>query len=320
MDCHLDPSYFFAHNRFTQLQHLSLCRTNFALAHLKVTTLVHLSLSNNPLNPSTTTSQIIQLLALNPSIQILKLHLLALDDDSGPDNGELVPLPHLEQLFLDGKVYHMRKILSRMKFFGTVKTTKLWLHDCTPEMVDRESIRLYLCNVLQYGAKVGHGLKVDLMLDRPDPTYLHVRGLKTPDPEATLFIFPPGGAQAPTSILRGLPLERTIQFKTNSLQMEEMPNLERLQLESVGVSDGFLLSRPDGPNGRERLFPSLQKLYLLGDVPRNDNWDPLIYYLDHRRVFLHVNSYICSEAKKKIWPLVTGITDTIDREWRPKLA
>ena len=316
----VDPSEFFARNHFQQLQKLSLDHTGLALAHLKATTLVNLSLANTS-DCKSPTSQIISLLASNRNIRTLKLSLFVPGNCNKPEATRQVALPHLEELYLEGKPHHVLQFWSQLEFSAMVKKATFSLVDCRLKTINMQSIQPYLCGVLQHYAKVGAGLKVSIdSSDKDGDVALCVSGTGTGTggPEMDIFLFNKKGTQMKlfyTKILRLLPKERIADFETDSLEIEEMPNLRCLRLLMVVVSDGFLLPRPDGPNAHTKLFPLLQELHLTDVTAKDNNWDPLIHYLEHQSISLHVEGHICLEVRMKIEPLVAELTYIPEQEY-----
>ena len=318
----VDLSEFFARNHFQQLQNLSLGHASLALAHLKATTLVNLSLAVRSFSELPTTPQIIPVLVSNRNIRTLKLSLTASDDSNNPEARRQIALPHLEELYLEGKAHHVLQFRSQLESSGsgTVKKTVLVLYNCTLETITTESIRPYLSGILQHDAGVGAGLKVRLNCYHSHRRItLCVSGAGTGGPDVCISMAREGGTQTKPfciNILRALPKERITDFETNFLEMEEMPNLRCLSLRNVVVSGGFLLSRPDGLNAHAKLFPSLRELHLPNVTAKDNNWDPLIHYLEHQSVSLHLKGHICTEVREKIEPLVEAfryIPDQINK-------
>ena len=91
-----------------------------------------------------------------------------------------------------------------------------------------------------------------------------------------------------------------------------MPNLEALYLIDTVVRDGFLLPKPDGPNARTKLLPSLQRLYLQDTVAEYHDWSPLFHYATHQTSGDHPLSlflfggdmHVCSGVAEEIEDLV----------------
>ena len=302
--CNADPSIFFARHRFPKLRYLSLSLCpDFALAPLKSHTmaLVNLSLVDGmqSSNVYTPTSQIISILASNPNIRTLDLQLETLGDDKIRDFREPALLCHLKEITLKGIIGPIFSILERLEFPGAVDLAQLSLFCCTPEDV-RRAIGPYLLNYLQrdprFGEKIGVSFEsaswymsigVDVIdVGHHSPQQVPRQGL----PRVKLGISLPGAHPSReemfTDLFALLPRERIAYFKVSgSSGLEEMlaamPNIEFLHLVGAEVHDGFLLSKPGGPNARTKLLPSLRRLYLENVRAKGNDLDPLVHYLTH---------------------------------------
>ena len=308
--CSVDPTNFFARHRFPKLRYLSLLFCpDFALAPLKSHTmaLVDLALTTDSriCTSAPTMSQILSLLASNPNLRTLFLRLPAFDDDSKHDLRNPVPLRHLEELSLIGRMSHMFSILERLEFYGTVDQASLVLSDCVLEEIGQVAgpyLRDYLQRDPRFRDKFGVSLKpghgynsicVDVFgvgdhgprqLPRQDPpraSFTMSPPPKTPEEATKMF----------TDIFKLLPPEKIVYFETEPLDTKElhieeilvaMPSIEFLHITGARVSDGFLLPKPDGQNANKNLLPSLRRVYLERVFAENDDWGPLIHYLTHQ--------------------------------------
>ena len=318
LDARLDTYDFFARRHFAKLRDLSLRCADLPLVPLKDNTkaLVELTLSNE-IDTSTstpTTSQIISLLASNPNIQTLDLRLEAFDDDTGSNPGDLVPLRYLEKLSLNGKAHDICPIMSRLESFDTINELRLVLSHCTSETITKV-IGSYLRAVLQGDARRREELNVQFTDGASIMIFVRLAGAGagasrpraffslSPAPDVT----PEQKKQMCSSALAVLPKEDIINYQTDFLEIEEMPKLQTLHLVQVEISNGFLLPKSDGPNAHEKLLPSLKFLFLEEVTTKDNNWDPLIDYLqtDSRLAVLTVlGTHICPEVVEKIKSLV----------------
>ena len=323
-NCMLEPYGFFDHQLFPRLRDLSLHCKDLSLVPLKknTTTLVNLSLSNEdvPSAPAPTTSQIISLLASNPNIRTLHLHLGLFKDDSESNPTDPVPLRYLESFSFNLWASDFYPIMSRLEFFGTVKSAELTLGNCTLETITHV-IGPYLRNDLERVVSAGDRLVVRVAYD---PRYISITvridGAKTlgsERPRAQFYMRPSSQAtpeqkrQMCIQALAALPKEGITFLETNFLEIDEMPNLKSLCLDRVEVTDGFLLSQPDGSNAPKNLLPSLRRLHLSGATAKDSKWDPLIHYLsqtDSRSVSLVIDgARVCLGVRNEIEPLVKSL-------------
>ena len=313
----INLSNFFSHQKFTQLQSLSIHGPDLPLVALKYNTsaLVNLSIANKlSSNPSSTsgptTSQIISLLDSNPNLRTLNLALNQLNDDSNPNIQNLVPLRYLEEFCLSGMAHPIGSILSQLRFFGTINKTVLTLFNCTPETI--QVIGPYISNDLQNDVRLGDGLEVHFTSDTWSTlTEIHLPrtgtcGLQEPKIEVTVnlagHVTPEQKRQIDIDILPGLSKEQITHLKTNFLEIEGMPSLKSLSLDRVDVSKFFMLPKP---YTYEKLLPSLQQLHLYGLTGNGDEWDHLINYLtqiDSQSLSLTIDGtiYIPSEVLERI--------------------
>ena len=328
----VNASNFFARQHFPKLRNLTLtgCQ-NPPLVHLAshTTALVNLTLSDNAntLTSTFTTSQVVSLLAANPSIRTLDLRLRVIHEDRKRGPRDTVPLRHLEKLSLEGKADRIFSILYQLELPTTMDQTSLTLSDCTLEDI-RQVIGPYFSNYLHRDPRFGDrlGLSFNFTLDS---VWVSVNalgvGYHTPDlvtllcpPQVWLSMSlsqntpPEGRRRMFTDVLPTLPKERIVYFETETLEFEEilvtMPNIEFLHLIRAGVSNGFLQSK------NEKLLPSLRRLYLQDAVAANDDWEPLVHYITDQTsggqsVSLNVfgdsgEVHICSWAVKQLQGLV----------------
>ena len=77
-------------------------------------------------------------------------------------------------------------------------------------------------------------------------------------------------------------LSADLEMKPPEVLFFTMPNIERLHLSDVELSEGFLQPKPEGPRANTKLLPSLQSLYLEDILLDNHDWGHLTTYLVHQ--------------------------------------
>ena len=301
----VDVSVLFARHRFPKLHNLHLSG-HFKISswdHLESTTtaLTSLSLDFDDVLPSSavpTMSQIFSLLASNPNLRSLRLDTSPINDDGG--DGPRLQLP-LRAISLSGSFHRVFRILHRLELPERVDYEDFAIHDCTPQGV-LEVIGPYIRDYLRRDPRFRDRV---WMLVSSTAYYISfhasVVGVGCHGPHRARQCGPPfrkfmvvlsqqishhAQERLCTSVLALLPRESIVSFDTDLPVTEEilvtMPNLEALYLASPVVSNRFLLPDPDGPNAREKLLPSLQRLSLRNAEAVDGNWEPLVNYLAHQ--------------------------------------
>jgi hypothetical protein len=128
------------------------------------------------------------------------------------------------------------------------------------------------------------------------------------------------------NVVAQIPGEYVVSLKgTNNLDVIEeavaaMPNIRKLHLVDVPLSDGFLQPDPCGSHANTKLLPSLRYLHL-HDMVAND-WRPLIPYLIHQTsggqtVSLRITGEsvdICPSVMERIKDLVGELPTCVCQE------
>jgi len=347
----VDISDLFTRYRFPKLHNLHLSR-GFRISswdHLKsaTATLTHLSLSDVETSPRSplpsavpTTLQILSLLTSNPNLRSLTLRALQINDGGGGSPRLQVSLRHLEHISLEGHFHHLFPILQRLEFPERMDRGEITLENCTAQEV-LEVIGSYVPDCLRRDARFRDRLAISLRLNtRSVSLWASVAGVTHCGPntlprdgspyrrfEGRLSRMTPFDARKLCiDILALLPQQIIIDFDTDLSVTEEvivaMPNLEALYLVQPVVSYGFLMPAPNGPNPRKKLLPSLRRLYLERARPVDDDWDPLVTYLDHQTSgdqavsldLLGEGVHVCSEAIEDMEDLVEELVYESDPE------
>ena len=113
----VDVSDFFASYRFPRLRHLDFfeCRiTSWDLLTSRTTVLTSLALHISHPSPRPTTSQLLSILASNPSLRKISLSRRSIPDDGAGESPRPVLFRHLKELELAGGLRHVIAFLHRL--------------------------------------------------------------------------------------------------------------------------------------------------------------------------------------------------------------
>jgi hypothetical protein len=120
-----------------------------------------------------------------------------------------------------------------------------------------------------------------------------------------------------TDFVAHIPGEHVVSFKAygHSNSMKEalavMPNIQRLHLVGVSLTNGFLQPDPCGPHANTKILPSLRYLHL--EDMEEDSWSPLIPYLAHQTSGGQAVSLRITGESVDICPSVVGkIKDLVE--------
>ena len=330
-------SDFLARSRLPQLQHLNIAGTLKSPFWDHVTSqtthLVTLSLefTRSSLPPTTSTSQLISILASNPHLQHLTLWRASLPGDTD-GSGVRVPLRHLRTISLAGEFRCVFRLMQRLELPDAMESTILTTDDATvediyqtlvPHMRDFFRRDTRFKDRLGVDASFSPGVRIFVNLDHPLETILP-RELPSPTAgfSASIIDQPPDPVMKKLclDLMALIPQEHVATMTMGcTLDVPEelffaMPNIEHLRIYGATLSDGFLLPNPNGPHANAKLLPSLRSLRL-EDVITTD-WKSLKTYLAHQtsdgqtislQVFNEF-SYISPEDMKEIQDMVEKFT------------
>ncbi|KAF9782929.1 hypothetical protein BJ322DRAFT_182428 [Thelephora terrestris] len=300
----LDASDFFAHYHFPKLRHLCLSVTMNSLTwdYLRshTTALTSLSLISGSPSSTPTTSQLLSVLASNPQLRALELANPIIPRDSGDGSKSRVPLRHLKNITMFGDFHPIFRLLRRLDHPSVMDTISMDLFNCTSEEVSRSfgpylryfllrdgrfqnqleiSVEFYFGFAFINAAVAGdtNGLTLSPVGGYPFLTFALTQGDDlTPQASEKLF----------TDVVAHIPGEYVVSLKgTGNLDaikeaVAAMPNIRKLHLVGVPLSDGFLQPDPCGSHANTKLLPSLRYLHLR-DIVAYD-WHLLIPYLVHQ--------------------------------------
>ena len=297
----VDTSDFFAYYRFPKLQRLELdnCRiASWDLLMSRTTVLTTLTLHLGYSSSSPTTSQLLSILASNPTLQKISLSRSAVPDDGGGMSPFQVPLHHLKELELAGGLRHIIGLLHRLDH--PTNMDRLDITVCGCAIVDiSQTIGPYLRDHLRRRgrSKTGLGLSVSksgrhITLSAGDA------GAINPSPsvwaqDAMFVDITMELDQIPQDLLeKGLldliahtPRDEIVCFRSwgNPVAIQDvstqLPNLRTLHFGAMSLPPVFQEPNLDG---NEKLLPSLQHICMERMFVGDSCWSPLMTFLAHR--------------------------------------
>ena len=302
-DTPVDVSDFFAHYTFPKLQRLLLddCKVaswDFLTSRTAVLTTLILNFSHP--SPTPTTSQLLSILASNPTLRIVTLSSFAVPDDGGGESSFRVPLHHLKGLELAGTPRNVIKLLHRLDHPRNMDDLNITLSDC-PIAGISQIIGPYLRDYLRRRGRSqgGLGLLVSLSGRRVTLNVGDADGIDLSTPAwkqmATFVGITMELDQTPKELLyKGVldliahvPQDEIVYFRTWSdpLAMDDLftrlPNLKALHTVNTPLLAVFPESNLDGD---EKIFPSLRHVFLEQLVVSDGDWTPLMGFLARLRV------------------------------------
>ena len=331
----LDTS-FFARSRLLGLRHLELlgCTlSSWEHLALQTTLLTTLQLFFDDTSPTPTIPQLLSILASNPRLKKLELNSQAIPDGNGNRDGSrsVLPLPHLEELRLDGDPRQVFGLLCRLGLPRRMAMLALNVSHCVAADVS-ETIGPRLRDYLRCRGKSRNGLGIVLSsrgcisLSVGDADRLHPStSLSSRMTQFASIIVGVDGA-LPEDTLEKLtldlicftPREEIVYPRTcrspevvKDLRVQ-MPNLKALDLYMVPLAAVFPMPDQDGSHVHERFPPSLQ--YLLLERPHlgTYSWIPLVTYLSNRSssgnkldsLLINGPCHVCSRVAQEIGDVV----------------
>ena len=297
----VDVSDFFAHDRFPKLQRLNVVNctiSSWDTLMLRTSALTTLDLNLNDLSPIPTTSQLLLLLASNPTLQMVALAGRTVPDYRGDKSSFPVPLRHLKELKLSGglrnvvgllhELDHPRNIVLRLNLYGrSAGEISRILGPCVRDYLKR---RYSSQNGLElYVSGEGH----NIVFQMTDTGRIH------PPPPGSERIVSFMGiviyvGQLPSENLleKAIPdlipdttRAEIVNFETHGGPVmnriyTQLPNLRALYINNIPLST--ILPKPN-LGWDEGVLPSLQHLSLRRvGAEGPDDWGPLVTFLSHR--------------------------------------
>jgi len=295
----VDISDFFAHYRFPRLQRLEFYNCTISSWNLitsRITTLTILDLDLFTIEPTPTTSQVLSILASNPTLRKVTFSV----DVAGADAGDVtlpprVPLRHLKELKLDGYPQGIFGILDRLDLPRDVDILDITLDECAVEEIS-QTIGPYLRDYLRHRgmSQLGLGLSIS---SEPDIE------LQAGDVDGMDFFVPPPARmntflkitiefdrapsigrleKAAVDLITHAPREGVTYFLASGrpLTVEkistQLPNLRGLHFERVSLPIAFPRANPDGD---VEIFRCLRYLFLDRVFLVDGDWGPLTTFL-----------------------------------------
>ena len=330
---YVDVSNFFARHRFPKLWYLNLS-TGVTISSWEVlgshtTALTTLSLTiKDSMSHIPTTLELLSILTSNPRLQNLTLSECMIPRDNGDGSTIRVPLRHLKELSLSGKIHLVFQLLSRIDHPEKLDWMALTVFHCTVE----DTLGIlgpYVQAYVQRDGRFRDGLGILISFTEDSisiqtSAISNVAGSIQKDPFATFTAMLQGNLPPSAqdnlciNFVAHVPREHVMYF-SGGMNMgavrgiiSTMPNIQELHLSDVTLADGFLRPDPDGPHANKKLLPSLRRLHLEYICLNDDDWSPLIAYLTHQtldgqRISLALSGgcqHICKDTVEEIRGLV----------------
>ena len=296
-DTPVDVSKFFAHYRFPKLQRLGFQKctiTSWDLLMSRTTVLTSLTLRLSHLSPRPTTSQLLSILASNPSLQKISLSRFAIPDDGGGESPCPVSLHRLKELKLSGGLRHVIGLLHRLEHPPNIDLA-ITLYDRTaPDIA--HIVGPYIRDYLQRRDRSQGGLGLSVIRVGHYTTFrvanmggidLSTRVWDRVPPFVSITLGPAQGSQDISEkgfldLIPHIPRHEVVSFYSlaDSAAMEDMSiqfqNLRALHSCSMSLLAVFPESNLDGNNW---LPPSLQHVVLERPTVDGGDWSPLTTFL-----------------------------------------
>ena len=297
----VDVSEFLVHYLFPKLQRLELSRCSIAswdLLTSRTGVLTTLILHLFHPSPTPTTSQLLSILASNPTLRKVSLSRCAVPDDGGGGHRFQVPLHHLKELVLYGGLRHVVGLLHRLDHPTNMDKLQIDVCDCAVADVS-QIIGPYLRSYLRRRGRSQNGLGLDVANTR-FWTKFDVGDVGTVDLstwshipmflEITIELdqTPRGLPEKEVlSLIAHTPRDEIVWFYSwgDSVPVEHLsanlPNIRTLQFREMSLPLSAVF-RNSNPDGNKRILPSLQRLLLKDPITDGGDWGPLTTFLVSR--------------------------------------
>ena len=299
----VDITYFFSYSHFPRLQCLKLfdCRIS-SWDHIpsRITTLTTLDLHLVSLEPIPTTSQVLSILASNPTLLEVSISGFVAPGGDGENLPPRVSLHHLKQLELDGNPQGVFEFLDRFDHPGRMDRLGIALGPCVIEDVSH-LIGPYLRDYLRHRGGSESGLGLCLSLPYPSRAVLQlgdVGGITFCAPalagvnwfmevivEVDTGYYADLWENVALPLITHTPQEEIVYFKVcgRNVDMEDiptqLPNLKGLHFEGAPFSTAFPESILDVGGV---IFPSLRCILLDRVAMGDGDWALLATFLGRR--------------------------------------
>ena len=298
----VDISNFFARYRFPGLRHLGLfdCTIrSWDLMTSRITALTTLDLDLWSLEPAPSASQVLSILASNPTLRKVSLSVSEDSGDAGGNPPPRVPLCNLKELKLDGNPQDVFGILGRLDHPSRLDLLDITFDPCEVEDISHP-IGPYLRDYLRHRGGPQSGLRLSLTLPYDESIILHIDagGIDTSGPAPARMNpfmvvvirldqrrFEDVSKKVALDLITHIPREEIVYLHSNGDPVAmgdvsaRLPNLRGLHLEGTPLSVAFARPNLDGGEG---ILPSLQFVLLDRVDVYDGDWSPLTTFLDWR--------------------------------------
>ena len=296
----VDITYFFSRSHFPRLQRLKLfdCGiSSWDLIVSRITTLTTLDLDIFTLEPIPTASQVLSILASNPTLLYLSLAGFKAPSGDGGNPPPRVLLHHLKELELDGNPQGVFEFLDRLDHPGRMDRLDIAVGPCVVEDISH-LIGPYLRDCLRRRGRSESGLGLSLTIPSAGRAALRVGDV------GEINFYAPAPARMNQSmeiivegyfadlwetvalaLITHTPREEVVYFQVcgGSVDMEDipaqLPNIRGLHFEGTPFSIAFPESNLDRA---EEIFPSLRYVFLDRMIVDDGDWILLANFLDRR--------------------------------------
>ena len=304
-----DVSDFFARYRFPKLQRLELSNCvisswDHLSSRTSILTTLELDFADLPRipTPSPTTSQLLSMLASNPTLQRVVLLRRAIPNDDASESSSRVQLRHLKELRLGGNLQHVFKLLNQLDHPRNLDRLTLALHDCDVVDISR-TIGPYLRDHLHRRDRSQDGL--NLLVSYKDSNTTPYIKFRTGDARGIDFSAPSRAEinsfvrvnltlseahhwsvleRVALDLTSCAPREEVVHFRvykelgTGADAYTQFPNLRALSFYNIPLPTAF----PTILIGERKIPPSLEHIFLEDMVVDDADWSPLVNFLAHR--------------------------------------
>jgi len=300
-DTPVDTSDFFAHYRFPKLRRLKLYNCSIAswdLLTSRTTVLTTLILRLNYPSPTPTTSQLLSILASNPTLQTISFSGSAIPDDGGGRSPSRVPLHNLKELKLDGGLQHIIGLLHRFDHPANMDKLDIIVRESAVAGISR-NIGPYLRDYLRRRDRSQNGL--GLSISRPGWGFIFRAGdVGAIDPPTSVWsqvttfveitmeldeISHDAWEEGVLGLIPYTPRDEIICFRLLGAPLSiqdisaKLPNLRALQFGAISLPPVFQEPNLDG---NRKLLPYLQHIFAEQVAVGSDGWNLLAAFLAHR--------------------------------------
>jgi hypothetical protein len=297
-DGSVDLSHFFARYSFPKLQQLKLegCSiSSWDLIMSRTTALTTLSLCPCDLSPIPTTSQLLSILASNPTLQTIKLFLHVIPEDNDGNTSLRVQLPNLRELGLIGEARRIFGLLHRLDHPKNMDSLSICLIDWAVRDVSQivgpylrdylrrrgtsRELELYLSSTDLIELHVGDGCKIDSPTPGPPQTKKFLEIRLEPIPSKNLQ------EKVIVELIAHLPREDIVHSRVDGepVCMEDFsanfPHLKAIHFEGARPDVTFWNPTRNKDVG---IFPSLRHVVLDREVVDSCELGALMTFLAHR--------------------------------------